>query len=45
MNSLVMKGVTIGSGTVVAAGSVVVNDLQPGVLAAGNPARMIRRLN
>ncbi|BDY04923.1 acyltransferase [Ferrimonas sp. YFM] len=42
--SMVMAGVTIGAGTVVAAGSVVTRDLPPGVLAGGNPARVIRRL-
>lgn len=42
--SIVLKGVTIGAGTVVGAGSVVSRDLPPGVVAAGNPARVIRRL-
>ena len=40
----VMAGVTIGRATVVAAGSVVTHDLPPGVLAAGVPARVIRRI-
>src|SRR5690606_12696537 len=40
--SIVTKGVTIGPDTVVAAGSVVVKDLPAGVLAAGNPARVLR---
>jgi acetyltransferase-like isoleucine patch superfamily enzyme len=39
---VVLPGVTIGCGTVVAAGAVVVNDLPAGVLAAGVPARVIR---
>jgi maltose O-acetyltransferase len=34
--------VTIGGGCVVGAGSVVTHDLPPGVLAVGNPARIIR---
>jgi acetyltransferase-like isoleucine patch superfamily enzyme len=38
----VLPGVTIGDGTVVAAGAVVVKDLPAGVLAAGVPARVIR---
>lgn len=42
--SIVLKGVTIGAGTVVGAGSVVSRNLPPGVVAAGNPARVIRRL-
>lgn len=41
----VMAGVTIGHGTVVGAGSVVTKDLPPMVLAAGNPARVIRSLD
>ena len=40
----VLKGVTIGHGTFVAAGSVVTRSLPPMVLAAGNPARVIREL-
>lgn len=38
----VLKGVTIGKGTVVSAASVVTRSLPAGVLAAGNPARVIR---
>ncbi|ENY70687.1 acetyltransferase [Aeromonas diversa CDC 2478-85] len=41
---MVMAGVRIGRGTVVAAGSVVTRDLPPNVVAAGNPARVIRSL-
>jgi acetyltransferase-like isoleucine patch superfamily enzyme len=40
----VVAGVRIGRGTVVAAGSVVTRDLPAGVLAAGNPARVIRSI-
>ena len=40
----VLKGVTIGDGTVVGAGSVVTKSLPPGVLAVGSPARIIREL-
>ena len=38
----VMAGITIGHGTIVAAGSVVTKDLPPMVLAAGIPAKVIR---
>ncbi len=41
---MVMAGVTIGAGSVVAAGSVVTKDIPPGVLAGGNPARVIKNL-
>ena len=40
----VSAGVTIGRGTVVAAGSVVTKNLPPGVLAAGAPAKIIRKI-
>ncbi len=38
----VLKGVTIGDGTVVGAGSVVTKSLPAGVVAVGNPARVLR---
>lgn len=38
----IMPGVTIGSGSVIGGGSVVVKDIPAGVLAAGNPCRVIR---
>jgi FkbH-like protein len=41
----VMKGVSIGEGTVVAAGSLVTTSLPAGVIAAGDPARVVRRRN
>jgi acetyltransferase-like isoleucine patch superfamily enzyme len=42
--SSVLKGVTIGRGAVVAAGSVVTKDVAPFTLVAGNPARRIKEL-
>lgn len=41
---IVCPGVSIGAGTVVGAGSVVTRNLPAGVLAVGNPCRVIRPL-
>jgi acetyltransferase-like isoleucine patch superfamily enzyme len=40
--SIVMPGVTIGDGSIVAAGSVVVRNVPPGSIVAGNPAKVIK---
>jgi acetyltransferase-like isoleucine patch superfamily enzyme len=42
MNSLILKGVRIGRGSVVGAGSVVTKDVPSDVVAAGNPAQVVR---
>jgi maltose O-acetyltransferase len=42
--ALILPGVTIGSRSVIGAGSVVTRDVPEGVLAAGNPCRVIRPL-
>ncbi|MEM6782901.1 MAG: DapH/DapD/GlmU-related protein [Bacteroidota bacterium] len=41
---MVYPGVRIGSGTTIAAGSVVTTSLPAGVLAAGNPCKVVREL-
>jgi len=41
---IIMPGVRIGRGSVVGAGSVVTKDVAPGMLVAGNPARVIREV-
>lgn len=38
----VCPGVTIGAGSIIAAGSVVTRDVPPGVVAGGNPCRVLR---
>jgi virginiamycin A acetyltransferase len=42
MEALVMPGVTIGPGAIVAARSVVARDVPPYAIVAGNPARVVR---
>ena len=42
MNTIVLKGVTIGEGAVVAAGSVVNKDIPPHCLVAGVPAKVVK---
>ena len=44
MNSIILKGVTIGRGTVIAAGSVVTHSIPEHCLAGGNPAIVIKKL-
>ena len=43
-NSTVCGGVTIGKGSIIGAGSVVNKDIPSGVIAAGNPCRVIRKI-
>jgi len=43
-NSIILKGVSIGEGAVVAAGSVVTKDIPPYCIVAGNPAKVVREL-
>lgn len=44
MSVTILKGVTIGSDSVIGAGAVVSSSIPSGVIAAGNPARVIREL-
>lgn len=42
--AIICPGVTIGDESVIGAGSVVVRDIPAGVVAAGNPCRVIRKI-
>lgn len=44
-NSTILKGVTIGEGAIVGAGSVVTKDVPPFAIVGGNPAKIIRILS
>ncbi|MCY4779447.1 sugar O-acetyltransferase [Sphingobacterium sp. UT-1RO-CII-1] len=43
-NTVINPGVTIGAGTVIGSGSVVTKNIPAGVVAAGNPCRIIRKI-
>ena len=44
-NSVIVAGIHIGKNSVIAAGSVVVKNIPPFSIAAGNPARVIKKYN
>ncbi len=45
MDALILKGVTIGEGAIVAARSVVTKDVPPFTVVAGNPAKIVKELD
>jgi acetyltransferase-like isoleucine patch superfamily enzyme len=44
-DACVLPGVTIGEGSIIGARSVIIENVEPFTVMAGNPARIIRRLN
>ncbi|GGG60170.1 hypothetical protein GCM10010976_33660 [Bizionia arctica] len=44
VNAVVMRNVTIGSHSIIGAGSVVNKDIPEGVVAAGNPIKILKEL-
>jgi acetyltransferase-like isoleucine patch superfamily enzyme len=43
--SMILKGVTIGEGGIIAAGSVITKEVPAWTIVGGNPARVIRELS
>jgi maltose O-acetyltransferase len=43
-NVKIMKGVVIGNGSAIANSAIVVRDVPPGVVAGGNPAKVLRTI-
>ena len=43
-HSFISDHIQVGDGSIIGAGSIVLNDIPPGVLAYGNPCRIIRTL-
>ena len=44
-NVTVLPGVTIGKAAIMGAGCVVTKNVEPGSVVAGNPARVIKKVN
>ncbi len=43
-NATILAGITVGENAIVGAGSVVTKDVPPNTIVAGNPARIIRKI-
>lgn len=43
--AIILPGVTVGDNTVIGAGSVVTKDIPAGVVAVGNPCKVLREIN
>jgi len=43
-NAVILKGVRLARGAIIGAGAVVADDVPPMTIAAGNPARLVRRV-
>ncbi len=42
---IILKGVTIGQGSIIAAGSIVTKDVPANVIAGGNPCKVIKKIS
>jgi acetyltransferase-like isoleucine patch superfamily enzyme len=43
-SATLLCGITVGEGAIVGAGSVVTKDVPPGTVVAGNPAKILRKV-
>jgi acetyltransferase-like isoleucine patch superfamily enzyme len=43
-NSIILKGVKIGRGAIIGAGSIVTKDVESWTLNVGNPIRSVKKL-
>lgn len=44
VGSIILPGVSVGDNSVIGAGAVVTKDVPPGVVAVGNPAKVIKKI-
>jgi len=44
-SATILAGVTIGENAIIGAGSVVTGDVPPNMIVAGNPAKVLRKIN
>jgi galactoside O-acetyltransferase len=44
MDATILKGVTIGENSIIAAGSLVTKDVEPNTIVGGNPAKILKKL-
>jgi acetyltransferase-like isoleucine patch superfamily enzyme len=44
-NAIILRGVTVGEGAIIGAGSVVTKDVLPWTIVAGNPAKLVREIS
>jgi acetyltransferase-like isoleucine patch superfamily enzyme len=44
-NTIILKGVTIGEGSIIGAGAVVTKDVPPYTVVGGNPAKVLKKIN
>jgi acetyltransferase-like isoleucine patch superfamily enzyme len=45
VNSVILPGVVIGDNSVIGAGAVVTSNIPPGVVAVGNPAKVVKKIS